>query len=370
MDIDMHYYGTYALARAAGIAADNARIIATAAEFVDDPTQTEVIVHTDGARFRGEPTAHHPTELLPINDLNDQQNVWVPFHFLPGGEGSSQSQRLICLKDSAVAREMVAHHLDAAGRPYALALMGITAHVYADTFAHYGFSGVSSRVNRVRPGTLVPLNGDPLSNPSLDAFFSKFGPQGGLLANFRAGIASLVGGQLSGIAGEGALGHGATATFPDQPYLEWQYAYEMPLVAGRTDVERQNAIDFEDGARKLHQMFRDFVARRPIFGDGTGGFDFDAIRDEVRRIVRHEAPRETRIAAWKRALSDGKLSRGSETIPDYSHTEWREQTKKLKDLEKPEQASSVPAYQFHQAAALHRYYVLRDLLPHHGVYIV
>jgi hypothetical protein len=370
MDIDMHYYGTYALARAAGIAADNAHRIATAAEFVDDSTLTEVIVHPDGARFRGEPTAHHPTELLPINDLNDQQNVWVPFHFLPGGGGDSQSQRLVCLKDSPVAKEMVAHHLDSAARPYALALMGITAHVYADTFAHYGFSGVSSRVNRVRPDTLVALNGDPLANPSVDAFFRKFGPQGGLLANFRAGIASLVGGRLSGITGEGALGHGATATFPDQPYLEWQYAYEMPTVAGRTTVERQNALDFEEGAKALHQMFRDFVARRRIFGDGTGGLDFDAIRDPIRQIVRHAAPRETRIAAWKRALSDAKFTRGAESVPDYSHSEWREQTQKLKELPKPELASAVPAYQFHQAAALHRYYVLRDLLPHHGVYVV
>ncbi|MDX2503603.1 MAG: hypothetical protein QNL62_03885 [Gammaproteobacteria bacterium] len=32
---------------------------------------------------------------------------------------------------------------------YGLALMGIMAHVYADTFSHYGFSGVSSRNNKV-----------------------------------------------------------------------------------------------------------------------------------------------------------------------------------------------------------------------------
>src|SRR5580658_5255170 len=76
MDIDMHYYGTYALARAAGLSASVARRIATAAEFVDDSTDTEVIVHPDGARFRGESTAHHPTDLAPNNDRDDQLLVW------------------------------------------------------------------------------------------------------------------------------------------------------------------------------------------------------------------------------------------------------------------------------------------------------
>jgi hypothetical protein len=371
MDIDMHYYGTYALARAAGIRADAARVIATAAEFVDDSTLTEVLVHPDGARFRGEPTAHHPTDLPSINDLDDQQNVWVPFHFLPGGAGSSQSQRLICTKNSAVAREMVAHHLNLADRPYALTLMGVAAHVYADTFAHYGFSGVSSRVNRIDGSTLEALNGDPLANPSVDAFFAKFGKQGGLLANFRASVSSLVGETLSGVAGDGALGHGAVATFPDQPYLEWRYAYEMPHVAGQSAVERQNVNDFEEGAAALYGMFRDFASRRTIFGDAASRVDFDDIRGTVKELVRLAKPRDQRIAAWQRAMSDGKLTRSSgEAIPEYTYRVWREQTATLKDLDRPELASAVPAYQFHQAAAVHRYYVLRDLLPHHGIYVI
>ena len=75
MDIDMHYYGTFALARAAGLDRNVAVRIATAAEFVDDSTTTEIIVHPDGARFRGEATAHHPTDLLPNNNLDDQMQV-------------------------------------------------------------------------------------------------------------------------------------------------------------------------------------------------------------------------------------------------------------------------------------------------------
>lgn len=367
MDIDMHYYGTYALARAAGLRRDVALRLATAAEFVDDSTETDVIVHPDGARFRGEATAHHPTELGAINDADDQQQVWVPFHFLPGNVGESQSQKLICRKDSQLAKAMVQHHLDLADKPYAVALMGITAHVYADTFAHYGFSGVSSRVNRIRGGTLAPLNADPLFNTAVTRFFEKHGPQGGLFRNFRNKIASLVGEQLSG-----ALGHGAVATFPDQPYLEWRYDYELPELVGAAPlVERQNANDFEEGAAALHGLFRAFAARRPLFADATGGLDFEAIRSQVRALVRMSAGTEERTAAWKAAMATGRLSRsGGEPIPDYSHDEWRRQTQQLATLETPQMASAMPAYHFHQAAAVHRYYVLRELLPSHGIYII
>src|SRR5262245_50754916 len=170
MDIDMHYYGTYALARAAGLSASVARRIAVSAEFVDDSTDTEVIVHPDGARFRGEATAHHPTDWAPNIDRDDQLLVWVPFHFLPGGDGDTQSRKLMCTKNSRLAQQMVTHHLDWCEKPFAVELMGITAHVYADTFAHYGFSGVSSRVNRVRGDSFQLENGDPLAG-RIDRFF-------------------------------------------------------------------------------------------------------------------------------------------------------------------------------------------------------
>jgi hypothetical protein len=366
MDIDMHYYGTYALARAAGLSTDTAHRIATASEFVDDSTDTEVIVNPDGARFRGESTAHHPTDFAPNNDRDDQFVVWLPFHFLPGAEGETQSQRLVCRKNSAIAQEMVAHHLGLADRPFAVELMGVTAHVYADTFAHYGFSGVSSRVNRVIGDSIKLLNGDPLSG-ALDRFFGKFGYQGGLLKNFRTSLVSDVAQDTTG-----ALGHGAVATFPDQPYLEWSYSYEAPdVIATPPDVQRKNAEDFLEAAAALHGMFRNFAAARPQLTDGSGGFNFEAIRLTVQDILSKALPADGRILEWKKALADGKFAQEAESsMPDYDHTAWRSQTDMLGQLAKPEMASGVPVYHFHQAAAIHKNYVLRELLPKHGIYVL
>jgi hypothetical protein len=36
MQVDMHYYGTYAMARPAGLTPEASKTIATAAQFVDD----------------------------------------------------------------------------------------------------------------------------------------------------------------------------------------------------------------------------------------------------------------------------------------------------------------------------------------------
>lgn len=368
MQRDMHYYGTYALARAAGIRADCARTVATACEFVDDSIATQVIVHPDGARFRGEPTAHHTTlpEYRAMSDPDDQLQVWLPFHFLPGNDGTTQSQRLVCRTDSPIARDMVTHHLGECERPYALQLLGIAAHVYADTFAHFGFSGLSSRVNRVAIETIATKNAQALLGPMMDKFFRKFGAQGTLLDTFTTKVLGL-GAQLS----TGALGHGSVATCPDQPYLEWSYEYEVPDHAGRVTVERQNIKDFERGAEALHGMFRDFASRRKLFADGTGGVDYADVRATVRQILETMAASEDRAARWRAALEAGAFTRGrGELMREYALADWYEQTLALKDLEKPEMASSFPVYQFHQAAALHRDYVLRQLLPKHNIYVI
>lgn len=368
MDIDMHYYGTYALARAAGLRADVSHRLATAAEFVDDSTDNEVIENPQGARFRGESTAHHPTDFAPNNDRDDQLTVWVPFHFLPGAEGDTQSRRLVCVKDSAVAKEMVQHHLKMSESPFAIELMGITAHVYADTFAHYGFSGVSSRGNRVANGSIDLKNGDPLAG-SLDRFVGKFGTQGGLLKNFRQVITTVV----SNIAEDttGALGHGAVATFPDQPYLEWAYSYEFPEIAGQTIVERKNVNDFMEAAFALHAMFRAFATNRPDLVSEKGHMEFESIKATVGEVLSLVAERDDRIAAWKEALAVGKLSQDPDnSLEDYSHQAWRNQMASLATLDQPEEASSVPVYHFQQAAAVHKHFVLRELLPAHGIYVI
>ena len=162
MHKDMHYAGTYALAKLAGLSDDIALKIGASAQFVDDSADdTAIMDEKTGELFASEVTTRYADPKKYIGQraflLNhiDQLAIWVPFHFLPGGKGDTLTQKLVCRPDSEIAQAMIASHLEKTmslkkdGGEWGPYLIGVAAHVYADTFAHYGFSGVSSRRNLV-----------------------------------------------------------------------------------------------------------------------------------------------------------------------------------------------------------------------------
>ncbi|RII26345.1 MAG: hypothetical protein CXR31_11685 [Geobacter sp.] len=128
MQIDMHYYGTYAMARAAGLNGDIALRIAEAAQFVDDYTEEDDVETSDGALISYWPSGHgmvcdanfDPADL----DKADPHKVWVTFHFLPGTEGTSYQENMQCTKNSAVAQEAIERVLTRSNEPFAPDLWG------------------------------------------------------------------------------------------------------------------------------------------------------------------------------------------------------------------------------------------------------
>jgi len=360
MQIDMHYYGTYAMARAAGITGRAAKIIATAAQFVDDNGSKESILFKDGARLDAEATAHHAFNHKNI-DLEDQRKIWVPFHFLPGNHGVAYTERLACQKDSDIAREMVRHSLSLANRVYALPLMGITAHVYADTFSHYGFSGISSRRNKVYNNSFEFKSLEPKIENYIRAkaerFKENYPKEEGLLANIKSWFAESL---------SGALGHGAVMTFPDRPYLVWSFNYEDPEARSGW---RNNPATFLEGCAALHEFFRNFAKSRPDYAD-TGFTTFADIRSEVKSILNLQAPKKQRIKAWQNAAKTGNLfAAGSEAIPRYNPDQWHNERENLARKKESKTVTKLSIYRFYQAAAVYRTHILRVLLPSHGLVV-
>ena len=194
MQIDMHYYGVYAMARLAGLRPEAAETIATASQYVDDAVEADIQHHEKGNKLAPIVTAHRIREIIDNRDVNDQPFVWVPFHFFPGNEGTDFTERLICRKDSPLINELIDHYIELHERPFALELIGLAAHVYADTFSHFGFSGVSSRRNKVDAESITPQNATAPTatylDRKIDSFFRKFGLEGGLWTNIRRTIMS------------------------------------------------------------------------------------------------------------------------------------------------------------------------------------
>src|SRR4051812_21391001 len=210
MQRDMHYNATFAMAYAAGFDLADAHVVATSAQTVDDNNLTELHELESRQGVMGVATAHHPLDAgkrVLTGTEEDSRVIWVPFHFLPGNEGHTFEQRLRCSKDSELARKMMGWYTEpetvAAHRAHALHLLGIAAHVYCDTFSHYGFSGIPSGMNDVDESTIQT---DQAHSESILRYIRS------KAQDFKERFVARVAGAVS-------LGHGAVSTYPDRPYL-------------------------------------------------------------------------------------------------------------------------------------------------------
>lgn len=349
MQTDMHYYGTYAIARAAGFRDDIARTIATSAEYVDDSDRLDVVCK-DGFEIHAEPTAHHPTDLKDNTDPQDQRRTWVPFHFIPGLHGDSVDEKLICVTDSVAARAVVTHTLQNLERPFAVPLLGILAHSYVDTFSHYGFSGISSKVNRVDTNSFKFDVSDPTKqalSQKLGEFFARYAI--GPLANYLA-----------------QLGHGSVATYPDQPFLTWEFLYDSPA---HSSGSRENPITFLAGCRRLHEVFVEARSKfNGVHDDMRAYREFDDIESAIKDVLAVERDDKARAESWQQVMKAGRISRVAEAIPVYDSSMFTNDLRALDTYEK-DFATRTLVYAFLEAADFHRDFILNDLLAKNGIHI-
>jgi len=367
MQEDMHYYGTYAMARAAGLKVNDAKVVAYAAQYVDDSIANDSEVHEDGGMFETTASAHTNKEVIKnaATDHTEQRHVWVPFHFFPGNEGNTLSEKLACGKDSDLAQEMVKNHIRHAvsvKNEYGLALMGVMAHVYADTFAHYGFSGVSSRNNEVDGESFELVVKDPKVKAyimgKMSSFLTKYTPHF-IIKNYR-NIAS-----RGANAVTGALGHGGVGTYPDRPFLKWRFNFDKN---NADSGWRDNPATFMEACEKLHAAFSEYAEKAGVINIPVS---FEPIRDKVDKILRFEADKQGRSDAWIQAINNNELfEKEDDEALHFSKDDWEEQKEQFNELENSRDMKEKEVYKFHQAAIYHRDYTLKNLLPKHGIVVL
>jgi len=201
MDIDFHFGTIYVLARWAGFNNENARIIATSSQFVDDNISEEISTLPTAKKFnKAGILIRYSGHKLWENILNDEGNeqVWIPYHFLPGLQGTTEEEKLVCKKNSLLAKSLATKlsQITMDDHNYAFKL-GIGLHVYADTWAHQEFSGIVTVKNMV-----------------VGLAYKQFGE--GIVNDFLE-VATSVGFDMSA-----PLGHAAAIHWPDRPYAEWR----------------------------------------------------------------------------------------------------------------------------------------------------
>ena len=119
----------------------------------------------------------------------------------------------------------------------------------------YGFSGVSSRWNRIDASTFDLGKIDQKIQTSIKkkekSFRQKYHREMGRLPDFLDLKKYLMSGAVETLSG--ALGHGAALAYPNRPYLRWQFNDEHPK--RRPSGLRDNPATFLDACKKLHDMF-------------------------------------------------------------------------------------------------------------------
>jgi hypothetical protein len=291
MQIDFHHAVTYVTARLAGFDQDEANIISTAAQYVDDATTRGMISFDNKAMYVRTSSAH---TMLDPGNMDNLKNmlVWLPFHFLPGNGGLGPGkdphgtfiEKIICLPGEVrkvknrnyIARDMIKAALAVRSKDNALHRLGITLHVYGDTWAHHGFAGVRHAVNDVKKM-------EESSKPKVTGILDSWVPN---------------------------VGHGQAKSMPDMPFGVWKYQN------GRGDsIERNNLPDFCAAAEAMYR----FQVR---FRTGCSGKDAAklSIPDGDMKIISglfadlKEADGEKRHKKWLQAIAEGRFSFGAERV--------------------------------------------------------
>ena len=349
MQLDMHYHGTYAVARMAGFSPDLANTIATAAQYVDESVCAQPVDIANRRYMLPVVSAHKMLEVSKNFDRMDQWNVWVPFHFLPGGMGDNVESRMICLKGdegNRAVEAIIEHTLaaNAANEPYALHLLGIISHVIQDTYSHYGFSGTASPLNEVDQTTLEALNADVL-----DSYVSR------KLDLFKERVAA-------SFAEASMLGHAGAATFPDRPYMRWQFEYSN---SGHPEVEylaseRDNAQSFYEACTRLHAVYKAFLSSQSSLDAPHEPFS-ERQEPILKEILAYEGIKEERCKVWKMRIEDGSLFSNvasSDVDRNFSPSGWG-----IRAVMDNPLASSTDSFQFHRAARSYLKLVHDKILP-------
>ena len=349
MQTDMHFYGTYTLARMAGFPPEDALTIATAAQFVDNAIAAEPISLAGRSYLLPVVSAHEMLELRENFDRMDQWRVWVPFHFLPGGRGNTVDHKLICLwgepgNTAADAVIRLALEAGAARRSYALHLLGIVTHVIQDTYAHYGFSGIAHEYNLVDQESLTPLNAEGMRRYLADTF-STF------IQRIGASFAEV-----------SLLGHGGAGTYPDRPYLLWTLRHEQP--SGLDDPSlvqpRDNQATYFRACTRLNAIYKAYLAGKTTLPE-EGHLPFrPASEREIKAILAEEGTGEERSRRWVRGIESGLLFQPdtADIGLEYSTRNWDVEAMTGTPL-----AVTTPAYQFNRAARHYLEAMHDDILP-------
>jgi hypothetical protein len=255
-------------------------------------------------------------------------------------------------------------------------------HVYADTFAHQGFCGITAKVNAPKDLT----SGDPALDKKIkdlsikDTLKMIWGNTKAFFSLISFSIQFALREQKSPITywedffSRTPLGHARADVYPDQPYLHWKYTD----YSGRV-VIRDNPATFMQAVDHMTRAMQAWIANDPTMTvqnyPGLPAQD----RQEIERLFRTETEIDgnVRHENWLAAIAAGRFSFGKQELRYIAKGEgsWKQPalgTTREKDngleryLYRPDFLKSHWKL-FHDSVHAHRNDVVREILPKYGI---
>lgn len=380
MDIDFHYHATYVAARFAGYSEKDALIIGTAAQMIDEngigALAEQLAVHrSDDAKnviyhYKPLPSFSSPGDIASATFKKHTQDrlasVWSVFHFLPGnfelpGQVPAQFRselwskrdyvttkstptapelfKWLCRPHSPMAMHLVNNCRDLVHQGGGVVkregleayLVGVTMHVFADTWAHQDFTGPAEQaVNDARGDTFfasVPKNAAFLQGiPPENTDFIKLQWEKANWSIRRFDYAPR--GAEASYTGHGRMGH-----WPDHSALIWKYS---PSWKGGQEHIRNNPFHYADAFAHLvsamiairnNRPYRPFPLNARTLGQlcgltgSQGGpkMTLESLKT-VNRLLQQERTALPRETTWFNGMIDDKWD---QAIAVHSRN-WRE----------------------------------------------
>lgn len=358
MQIDIHHTAVYVLCRIAGMRSECADIVAYSSQQVDDAVHKHVLKFSDGSVFKQTMTAHKL--LIPRNyEINETINVWIPFHFLPRGDGSSPEALAVAPNSKVLG--LLLEGIRTSSSTHSLYRLGIGLHCLADAYAHKDFIGLYNGYNDVRL----------LSGVDEKGFIEDAGRLSlKLWDKWRSDCLS--------------VGHIEVLDNPDIPYADWSYSRGSKVYKVRNLEER-----FLPAVRKIHEYLVYYLSKNPQFRSKINQRPFQDYEDKFRTILSFRGSKEERYKNWLKYIKNNYFEFSDFDDRDgtlfYDDRAWFKQaveavkvTKKRNNqhrqnnyqvFKKKEGFEESHWVRFMQAAAEHKFLVVHCLLPELGVVV-
>lgn len=367
MQKDFHFATTFVLARLAGFNKEEALTIGSSSQYIDDATHAGKLLFNNHAGYEFFASAH---KMLDYRNFKELQNhySWIPFHFLPGNKVDDPLfsgvdpfvQKLVCQPNSEVAQLMLKRTIQKKMKPYALYQLGIAMHVYADTWAHQKFCGISHPINKV--GDILDFADNLLAqhHNRVKDYFEK---------NWWEKLVSWLLTEYS------PLGHGPALSLPDKPFLRWQY-----INFKGDKVQRDNTLIYLEACDHLYSALVHYKNNNQEFVKlEMPPEDRKKIEFLFRHLTSDEA--EKRCQKWIEAISEGAFSFGPEEVNYLGAGEnsWsnqlsfslpKEDEPIKKNIPYCEDFLTSPWKLFHDALVDHRKTILHEILPSFNLTVV